>query len=121
MGKIFLNQLEISTIIGTLPHERTTPQKIIVDAEIAVSMKKAALTDDLCHALDYSVVEQEIVQIAENSSFQLLEALLNKIGNAVVAHREVISCRVRIEKPAASKFGRSVAVEGEFDPTGLVE
>ena len=66
-------------------------------------------------------METEIVHVAEKSSFQLLEALLNAIGTVIIAHKEVISCRVRIEKPAASKYGQSVAVEGEFDSTGLVE
>lgn len=121
MGKIFLNQLNISALIGTLPHERTARQRIIVDVEIITPMKKAAFSDNLFDALDYSAVEAEIVQVAEKSSFQLLEALLNAIGTAIIAHKEVISCRVRIEKPAASKIGKSVAVEGEFDSTGLVE
>ncbi|MBE6362153.1 MAG: dihydroneopterin aldolase [Lentisphaerae bacterium] len=121
MGKIFLNQLEISTIIGTLPHERTVQQKIIVDVEITTPMKAAAISDNLYDALDYSAVENEVVQLAEKSSFQLLEALLNAIGTAVIRHPEVISCKVRIEKPAASKYGRSVSVEGEFDSEGLVE
>lgn len=121
MGKIFLNQLEISTIIGTLPHERITPQQLFVDIEIVTDMKAAALSDDLTDALDYSAVEREVVQLVEKSSFQLLEALLNAIGSAVTAHLQVISCKVRIEKPAASNYGRSVAVEAEFDSEGLKE
>ena len=121
MGKIFLNQISVCTIIGTLPHERTARQRIIVDVEIVTPMKKAALSDNLFDALDYSAVETEIVYVAEKSSFQLLEALLNAIGTVIIAHKEVISCRVRIEKPAASKIGKSVAVDGEFDSTGLVE
>ena len=76
MGKIFLNQLEISTVIGTLPHERTAAQKIIVDVEITTLMKAAAISDNLYDALDYSAVENEVVQLVKASSFQLLEALL---------------------------------------------
>ena len=75
---------------------------------------------DLTDALDYSAVENEVVKLAENSSFYLLEALLNAIGTAVTGHPEVISCKVHIEKPAASKYGRSVALEGEFDSQGWV-
>ena len=121
MGKIFLNQLEISTIIGTLPHERIAPQQLFVDIEIVTDMKAAALSDDLHDALDYSAVEREVVQLVEKSSFQLLEALLNAIGSAVITHPEVISCKVRIEKPAASTYGKSIAVEGEFDSEGWKE
>ena len=52
MGKIFLNQISVCAIIGTLPHERIAPQRITLDIEITVPMKKAALSDELTDALD---------------------------------------------------------------------
>ena len=121
MGKIFLNRISVCAIIGTLPAERIAPQRLTLDVEITVPMSAAAQSDDLNDALDYSAVEREIVQLVENSSFKLLEALLNAVGTAIIAHREVISCRVRIDKPAASKYGRSVAVEADFTPEGMVQ
>ncbi len=121
MGKIFLNQISVCALIGTLPHERLAPQRITLDIEITVPMKKAAASDELTDALDYSAVEKEVVEVVENSSFKLLEALINAVGMAVVAHKEVIACRIRIDKPAASRFGRSVAVEAEFTSGGMVQ
>lgn len=121
MGKIFLNQISVCTIIGTLPHERVNPQRLTLDIEITVPMKNAALSDDLNDALDYSAVEKEVVETVEKSSFKLLEALINAVGTVIVAHKEVISCRVRIDKPAASKYGRSVAVEAEFTGEGICQ
>ena len=120
MGKIFLNRISACAIIGTLPQERINPQRLTLDIEITVPMQKAAISDDLNDALDYSAVEYEVVQLVENSSFQLLEALLNAVGTAVVSHSEVIACRVKIEKPAASKYGRSIAVEADFTPEGML-
>ena len=58
MGKIFLNQISVCTVIGTLPHERVNPQRLTLDIEITVPMKNAALSDDLNDALDYSAVEK---------------------------------------------------------------
>ena len=121
MGKIFLNQISVCTIIGTLPHERTFPQRLTLDIEITVPMKKAALSDDLTDALDYSAVEREVVETVEKSSFQLLEALINAVGMVIVAHPEVISCRVRIDKPAAASYGKSVAIEAEFTSEGMIQ
>ena len=121
MGKIFLNQISVCTVIGTLPHERVKSQRLTLDIEITVPMKNAALSDDLNDALDYSAVEKEVVETVEKSSFKLLEALINAVGTVIVAHKEVISCRVRIDKPAASKYGRSVAVEAEFTGEGICQ
>lgn len=121
MGKIFLNQISVCAIIGTLPHERLNPQRLTLDIEITVPIKKAAHSDDLTDALDYSAVEREVVQTVENSSFQLLEALINAVGMTIIAHKEVISCRVRIDKPAAAAYGRSVALEAEFTPEGICQ
>jgi hypothetical protein len=39
----------------------------------------------------------------------------------IVAHPEVISCRVRIDKPAAASYGKSVAVEAEFTSEGMIQ
>ena len=66
-------------------------------------------------------MEKEVVDVVEKSSFKLLEALINAVGMAIVAHKEVISCRVKIDKPAASKYGKSVAVEAEFTSGGMVQ
>lgn len=118
MGKIFLNSIEVCTIIGTLPHERTAPQRLFIDVEIDTPFQAAALSDDLYDALDYSAVENDVVKAAEKSSFQLLEALLNHLGRVITARKEVTMCRVRIEKPAASRYGRSIAVEAEFSADG---
>ncbi|MBR7108375.1 MAG: dihydroneopterin aldolase [Lentisphaeria bacterium] len=121
MGKIFLNKLEVCAIIGTLPHERTARQRLFIDVELDTPFKAAAQSDDLTDALDYSAIENEVTSVVEKSSFQLLEALLNAVGNAVMAHREVSFCKIRIEKPAASRYGRSVALEAEFSPEGMCE
>ena len=96
MGKIFLNKLEVCTIIGTLPHERTAPQRLFIDVELCTPFKAAAQSDALTDALDYSAVENEVVSVVEKSSFQLLEALLNAVGSTIMAHREVSFCKVRI-------------------------
>lgn len=121
MGKIFLNRLQTCAIIGTLPHERLVPQRLFLDVEISTPFQAAALSDDLMKALDYSAVEKEIIETVEKSSFFLLEALLNAVGAVIVAHKEVNSCRVRIEKPQATQVGRSVAVEALFTAEGMSE
>ena len=121
MGRIFLNGLKFSALIGTLPHERLHRQMITVDLEIKTDMRHAAVSDDLCDAVDYSDLEKKVAELVENSSFKLLEALAGAIGNLITAAEGVEYCRVRIDKPQATQFGTSVAVEMEFDGKGAIQ
>ena len=114
MGKIFLNRLRANAIIGTLPDERVHRQSITLDIEISTDMRQAALSDDLFRAVDYSAVEKEVITLVENSSFQLLEALIMAVGGKVSTINGVNECKVRIDKPQASFYGDSVTVEARF-------
>lgn len=114
MGKIFLNRLRANAIIGTLPDERVHRQSITLDIEISTDMRPAAQSDDLYRAVDYSAVEKEVITLVENSSFQLLEALIMAVGSKVSSIGGVKECKVRIDKPQASFYGDSVTVEAQF-------
>ena len=57
MDKIFINDLPLSTVIGTLPEERDLPQKIILDLEIDIDLTAASVSDNLYDTIDYSEIE----------------------------------------------------------------
>ena len=73
MDTIFIRDLEVNAIIGTLPEERHTPQKLILNLEIFTEMERAAVSDDLRDAVDYSRAEALLKETAESSSFFLLD------------------------------------------------
>lgn len=111
MDKIFINGMTVSAIIGTLPHERTAPQEITVDAILECDMKKAGKSDNLFDAVDYSAVEKNICETVKNSSFFLLEALADKIAETCLAFEGVSGVTVKIDKPKAAVFSKSIAIE----------
>ncbi len=113
MDRIFIRDLEVQTIIGTLPEERVKKQLLILNLEIAVNMNRAAETDDLFQAVDYSRVEELVKETAEASSFQLLEALAGKLCSIVKSVPGVARVRITIDKPGAARFARSIAVSME--------
>ena len=114
MGKIFLNQISVCTIIGTLPHERIYPQELRFDLTIFCDADKASFSDDLHDAVDYSAVEAAVAKCVEHSSFQLLEALCRKVGITVLGFDNIEMCRIKISKPAASALGALISYEAEF-------
>ena len=111
MDKIFINGMTVSAIIGTLPHERETPQEITIDAILECDMKKAEKTDNLFDAVDYSAVEKKICETVKNSSFFLLEALSGSIADACLSFEGVSGVTVKIDKTKAAAFSKSISVE----------
>lgn len=111
MDKIFINGMTVLTIIGTLPHERETPQEITLDVILECDMKKAGKTDNLFDAVDYSAVEKNIYEAVKNSSFFLLEALADKVAESCLAFEGVSGVTVKIDKPKAAAFSKSISIE----------
>lgn len=115
MDKIIIEGISVNAIIGTLPHERIRRQNLLVDIEIALDLKKAAATDDLFQSVDYSEIERRTVEIAETSSYKLLEALAGAVGDMLLSYPLVQNARVSLFKAAGSAAGRGVRVVMEFD------
>ena len=115
MDKILIEGISVNAIIGTLDHERGRRQNLLIDIEISLDLKKAAATDDLFQSVDYSEIETRTVEIAETSSFKLLEALAGALGNMLLSYELVQSARVSLFKAAGSAAGRGVRVVMEFD------
>lgn len=115
MDKILIEGISVNAIIGTLAHERVRRQNLLIDIEISLDLKKAAATDDLFQSVDYSEIERRTVEIAETSSFKLLEALAGAVGNMLLSYELVQRARVSLFKAAGSAAGRGVRVVMEFD------
>ena len=113
MDRIYIQNLKLPVLIGTLPHERNHPQNITIDIEFAYDMRKAGESDDLHDAVDYSAVEQCVIDIASKSSFFLLEALAERIARSVLEFPMVEWVKVKLEKPAAAIRAQAISVEIE--------
>jgi len=114
MDKIIISDLRLPVIVGTLPHERERRQEIAIDLELSLDLAAAGRSDDLRNTVDYAEIERRVIELAEKSSFQLLEALAGAIGELVLSFDRIESCRVRITKPRALLVARGVAVEMNF-------
>ena len=113
MDTIFIRDLEVQTVIGTLPEERLAPQKLILNLEIYTDMTRAAVSDDLRDAVDYSHIESLVKTTAEESSYALLEALAGRLCAVVKVLPGVAKVRITVDKPGAAKYARSIAVQME--------
>lgn len=110
MDKIFIRDLEVNTIIGVLPHERTQPQSLIISIEIFTDIRSAATSDNLKDTIDYAAIAQTITEFASTSKFQLLETLAEKIIELLFSKFPMTSLHLQITKPQAVANAKKVGI-----------
>ena len=109
--KIFLRGLEIYCIIGTLPRERQKKQKILIDLEFPISVRKAARRDDLKDAVNYKRIAERIKKFVSESKFHLIETLAERLAARLTKEFKLKSLTLRISKPQALRNAKNVGVE----------
>jgi len=114
MDRIYLHKIRVNALVGELPHERIRRQALLIDLKIELDLHPAAESDDLTRSVDYAEIERRAVEIAENSSFHLQEALAGAIGKMIMSYEPVCGCCVTLTKPAGSSAGSGAGVELEF-------
>lgn len=113
MDCIRIEGIEANAIIGTLPEERTSPQKLIVTAELRGDFRAAGKTDDFTLTFDYSAMEKRIAYFVASSQYFLLEALGEHLAADILKTPHVSSVRLQIRKPAAAKIAKGIVLDIE--------
>ena len=110
MDTIFLNELKVETIIGIWDWERKIRQTVVIDLEMSADIAKAAATDSVEDTLNYKLVAKRIQKFVEESSFQLVETMAERIAGIVRDEFDVQWVKVRVNKPGAIRGSRDVGV-----------
>lgn len=110
MDTIFLRDLRIETIIGIYDWERTTPQTVSIDLEMAWDTARAAASDDIADTLDYKAVAKRLIAFVGESRFQLVETLAEHIATIIRQEFGVAWVRVTLHKPGAVRGSKDVGI-----------
>ena len=113
MDKIFLDELKIDTIIGIWDWERKIRQTVIIDLEMSADIARAAASDSVEDTLNYKSVAKRVQQFVEDSSFQLVETLAERIAGIIRDEFDVAWVKVRVHKPGAIRGSKDVGIEIE--------
>jgi FolB domain-containing protein len=113
MDKVFIKDLLVNGIIGIHPHERETPQEILVNVIAYTDTQRAAQTDDIANCVDYDALAGKIKNHAESAARFTVEALANDLALICLQENGVEKVIIRVEKPSAVPFAQSVGVEVE--------
>jgi FolB domain-containing protein len=111
MDKVIIKDLLVRGIIGINPDERVKKQDILVNLVLYTDIRHAAETDDIADAANYKLITKRVMEYAESSQHLLVERLVTEIARLIMTEFPVSRARVRVEKPGALRFTRSVGVE----------
>ena len=113
MDKIIIKNLLVRGVIGVNDWEREAPQDILVNIEIDTDLNKAGKSDDLEDTINYRLIAKRIIAHVEASHHFTVESLAADLARICLEEPGAKNVRVRVEKPGAVRFAKSVGVEIE--------
>ena len=109
-NKIFVKDLEIEALIGIFDWEREVKQLIKISYEVEVDIEKAFKSDNIEDTFDYKTTSKKIIKFVEKSSFQLIEALAEKISKIIMQDDRVLNLSLSVSKPGALRGSKEVGL-----------
>ena len=103
-------QREMVIVIGIYDWERQIRQKVVFDIHMATDIRKAAATDEIEDTLNYKAVAKRIIQYVEDSKFQLVETLAERVAEIILNEFQVPWVKVILNKQGAVRGSRGVGV-----------
>lgn len=113
MDQILISDILARGIIGINDSERINPQDMLINLVIFTDIHQAGEKDDINLSVNYKTVTKKVIALAETAKKLTVEALAEDIAKLVLSLEYVQAVRVRVEKPGAVRFARSVGVEIE--------
>ena len=113
MDQIFIRDLLVRGIIGINDWEREKLQDILINITLYADLHPAGESDNLDLSVNYRTITKKAMAHAETIGRFTVEALANDLAAICLEDQNVQKVRVRVEKPGAARFARSVGVEIE--------
>ena len=108
---VFIQGLNIDTVIGVYAWERVIKQRLIIDAQMVCDMTRAIADDDVAYVIDYKAVCEDIEKLCHEVQAELLETLADKIAHYVLTNYPCCEITLTIHKPNAIKQADSVGIK----------
>ena len=109
---VSIRELRVSAVIGVRDWEREIEQTLVFAVDMAADVAKAAASDRISDALDYSAVAQTVTDVVTQGEFQLIETAAERVARQLLADYPVGWVRVEVAKPL-SRDGYTAAVTVE--------
>ncbi len=111
MDRILISDLAARCIIGVNEEERREKQDVLINISLYADLTAACKSDRFEDTVDYRSLKKRILSMVENSHHYLIEALAESVARICLSDPKVVEVTVRVEKPSALRFARTVGVE----------
>ena len=108
--QIFITDLQFRCIVGVNEDERHEKQDVVAQITLDVDLRQAGQSDAIEDTVDYKAIRKAILAMAEQSQFQLVEALAESMAAICLKNSRVNRVMVEVQKPGALRFARTVGV-----------
>ena len=107
---IFIKGLSVRALIGCYEHEKTQPQTVVFDIDMAWQTSRASSEDKLEYALDYDAVARRVEAYTAETQVELVETLAEQLAGLIMSEFHVPGLRLRVTKPEALVNASGVGV-----------
>ena len=102
---VSVKDLSVAAVIGVHAWERDVEQTLLVSVDMVpetTDVRKAAASDDLADALDYSAVAETIATVLRDGKFRLIETAAERVAGRLLADFPLSWLRLELSKPIAT-------------------
>ncbi|MEE4659889.1 MAG: dihydroneopterin aldolase [Halieaceae bacterium] len=110
MDRVYLRDLAIDAIIGIHPWEREVRQTLVLQVELAADTARAAASNAIADAVDYSAVAERLTALVQQGRYELLERLAEDAAAMLLSDFDVAWVRLQVGKPGAVAAAGEVGV-----------
>jgi dihydroneopterin aldolase len=112
---VSVKDLSVRAVIGVHAWERDVEQTLLVSVDMVpetTDVRKAAASDDLADALDYSAVAETIAAVLRDGKFRLIETAAERVAGRLLADFPLSWLRLELRKPiAAGGYTAAITLE----------
>lgn len=102
MDEIRIHDLHTECIVGIHPHERTTPQLLVVNATLYLDTRQAAATGRIGRTVHYAEAAEQVAALLRFRRYRLLEVAATELTCMLLGlHERLDRVRIEVQKPAA--------------------
>ncbi|GHE19897.1 dihydroneopterin triphosphate 2'-epimerase [Halomonas urumqiensis] len=110
LATIRIKNLRLRTYIGIKEEEIKNRQDVVINAVIRYRADNAVAFNHIEQALNYRTITKQVIAHVEDNRFLLLERMTREVLDLIMAHEQVLTAQVEIDKPHALRFADSVSI-----------
>lgn len=110
MDTVFIEALEVETVIGIYDWERKIRQKVVLDVEMGFDNTRPAASERIEDTVNYKAVSKRLIGFIEDAHFELVETLAERCATIIREEFGVPWLRLRLAKPGAVTGSKAVGV-----------